>query len=163
VNQSMTERELYDVEDIVFDVLPKTFTGIETWIQKTNLKCWACDCNFHNTPVFIPSSIERSDTVGQLTGSMDTHGIFCSWNCAAQYINLYFSEDEKWEKHELLKLLYKIFTGNVVDDIVPSPSKTIMKQYGGDKSQQEYGDNLTKLNDNYKISIKHNSINHIIQ
>jgi hypothetical protein len=163
VSQSMIERELYDVKEIVFDTIPKIFTGVETWIQKINIKCWSCDCNFHNIPVFVPSSIERSDNVGQLTGSMDTLGIFCSWNCAAQYINMFFTGCEKWEKHELLKLLYKIFTGKTIEEIIPSPSKTIMKQYGGNKSQQEYRENLIKLNETYKISIKHNSIDYIIK
>lgn len=161
VKQSMPENELYDVKDIMFDKIPKQFTSVDKWVKKTNLKCWSCDCNFHNVPVFIPTSVERSDSVGQLTGSMDTLGNFCSWNCAARYINTYFTGSEKWEKHELLKLLYKIFTGNSIYEIVPSPPKTLMKQYGGKMSHQEYRETLIKLNDTYRTSIRHNSIDHI--
>lgn len=160
VNQ-LPENELYEVKDTVFDSMHRTFTSVDTWVKKTNLKCWSCDCNFHNAPIFIPSSIERSDVVGQLTGSMDTLGNFCSWNCASQYINIHFTGNSKWEKHELLKLLYKIFTGTTIEEIIESPSKTIMEQYGGKKTQQEYKDNLLKLNNIHKTSIRHNSITYI--
>jgi hypothetical protein len=161
VNQSLTEDELYNTQDIVFDNIPKQFTTVDTWIKKTNLKCWSCDCNFHNVPVFIPMSIERSDSTEVLTGSMDTLGNFCSWNCASQYINLHFSATKKWERHESLKLLYKIFTNISIDEIVQSPPKTIMKQYGGNQTQAEYMDGLMKLNDYYKRSIQHSSISYI--
>jgi hypothetical protein len=161
VNQSNLDPGFYDIKDIEYDQIPERFNGIETWIQNTNLKCWSCDCNFHTIPIFIPASIERSDNVGQLTGSMDVLGNFCTWNCAMQYINLHFTGEEKWEKHELLKLLCKIFTGVLINDIIQSPPKTIMQQYGGKKTQQEYRENLTGLNDSYRISIKHNGINNI--
>jgi hypothetical protein len=161
VNQSMPECEIYQISDTVYDEIPKRFTSKEKWINKTNIKCWSCDCNFHNVPVFVPTSLERSDSVVQTYGSMDVLGNFCSCNCAAQYINLHFTGSEKWEKHELLKLLHKMFTGSTIDYIVPSPPKTLMKQYGGKKTQQEYREILMKLNDTYKTSIQHNSIGHI--
>lgn len=161
VNRSIPETERYESKVIVYDTIPNKFTSVDKWIKKTNLKCWSCDCNFHNIPVFIPSSLERSETVGEITGSIDTIGNFCSWNCASLYINLHYTGNEKWEKHELLKLLYKIFTNIVINDIVPSPPKNTMEQYGGKKTQKEYRVNLLKLNEIYKTSIKHNSIDHI--
>ena len=161
VNQSMPECELYQISDTLYDEIPKRFISKEKWINNTNLKCWSCDCNFHNVPVFVPASLERSDNVEQLCGSMDVMGNFCSWNCAAQYINLHFTGSEKWEKHELLKLLHKIFTGSSIDEIVPSLPKTLMKQYGGKKTSQEYRETLMTLNDTYKKSIQHNRIGNI--
>lgn len=161
VNQSMSECEIYQISEAVYDEIPKIFTTKEEWVKKTNLKCWSCDCNFHNVPVFVPTSLERSDIVGKTCGSIDVLGNFCSWNCAALYINLHYSGIEKWEKHELLKLLYKQFTGSSIEYIVPSPPKTQMRQYGGKKTQQEYRETLIILNDTYKTSIQHNSIDHI--
>jgi hypothetical protein len=161
VYQSLTDNELYEVSDNSFDTIPKQFISVELWVKKTNLKCWSCDCTFHNSPVFIPSSIERSDNDNQITGSMGTLGNFCSWNCASQYINMNFTCSDKWEKHELLKLLYKIFNNTIIDEIIQSPPKTAMKQYGGKLTQYEYQENMMKLNKNYKISIQHNNIKHI--
>lgn len=161
VNQSFANTEPYDVKDIVYDTIPKRFTSLETWVKKTNLKCWSCNCNFHNVPIFVPSVLEKSENTGQICGHIDTIGNFCSWNCAAQYINLYFTGIDKWEKHESLKLVYKLFTGKHIDDIVPSPSKTCMLHYGGKMTQQEYRESIISLNTMYKSSIHHNSIEHI--
>lgn len=161
VIQSMPEDDLYDVKEVVYNDIPRHFTSLDSWVKKTNVKCWSCDCNFHNVPIFVPISLERSDIEEKKCGNMDTLGNFCSWNCAAQYINLHFNGCEKWEKHELLKLLYKIFTGSTIEEIVESPPKTMMKQYGGKKTQQEYREELSTLNDRYNTSIHHNSISHI--
>jgi hypothetical protein len=148
VKQSLPESDLLYANTIVYDSIPKQFTSVDLWIKKTNLKCWSCDCNFHNAPIFVPASIERSETIDQLTGSMDTLGNFCSWNCAAQYINTHFAGNKRWEKHELLKLLYKIFTGDIIDEIIQSPPKTNMEQYGGKESQYDYQQNLLVMNNN---------------
>jgi hypothetical protein len=161
VYQSLTENELYEVDDNSFDIIPKQFISVELWVKKTNLKCWSCDCTFHNSPVFIPSSIERTDNDDQHVWSMGTLGNFCTWNCASQYINLHFTHSDKWEKHELLKLLYKIFNNTIIDEIIQSPPKTIMKQYGGKLTQREYQENMITLNKNYKISIQHNNIGYV--
>lgn len=161
VNRSMLDSGIYQEKEIEYDTIPPLYTSDNTWIKQTNIKCWSCDCNFQNIPIFIPTSIERSNNVEVMYGSMDTLGNFCSWNCAALYINTYYTRDEKWEKHEMLKVLYKVFTGSDIDYIVPSPPKTQMIQYGGKKSKQEYRSILMTLNDVYSTSIKHNSITYI--
>jgi hypothetical protein len=86
---------------------------------------------------------------------MDPLGNFCSWGCASLYINLYFTSD-KWEKHGYLRLLYKIFTGEHIDEIIPAGPKTDMRQYGGNKSPREYRESLMDLNETYKTAIQHN-------
>lgn len=154
-------QEIYDVKDITYDKIPKYFTCEKSWITKTNLKCWSCDCNFHNVPIFVPTALEKSDDIDNICGRMDVLGNFCSWNCASLYINTYFSGSDKWEKKELLKLLYKILTGTTITEIPPAPHKTSMRQYGGSKTCQEYMENLIKLNSTFMSAIKHNSISHI--
>lgn len=162
VSESMPENKLYDIKDISYDKIPTYFTLIDKWTKKTNLKCWLCDCNFHNMPIFIPTVIENSDNLDSVCGRMDVLGNFCTWNCASAYINFNYKGHTKWEKHEMLKLLYKIVTGKKIDEILPSPRKTIMKQYGGNKTSQEYRNMLTKLNERYSVSIKHIGINNLI-
>ena len=89
---------------------------------------------------------------------MDVLGNFCSWNCASQYIDTFYSGEKKWEKHELLKMLYTIFTNKHIDYIVPSPPKTMMKQYGGHQTEHEYREMLMTLNKSYQTSMDHNKI-----
>lgn len=143
--------DYYEIANITYDKLPTEFESLSKWPVTTNLKCWGCDCNFHNRPIFIPNSIEHNN-------KMDTHGNFCSWGCAALYIDLHYNLDEKWEKHAMLRKLYKIFTGNNIKDIIPAIPKTEMIQYGGKKTVKEYRDALSQLNNAYITAIRHNSI-----
>lgn len=141
VNQSSNEN-MYNIEKIVYGCIPKTFETVDKWLEKTNIKCWSCDCVFYSRPVTSPYTLHKEDN----NIKMDTEGIFCSWSCASYYINLHFKGTEKWERHEFLKKLYNIFTGKTIDYIEPSPPKTIMVQYGGKKTQKEYMDIIKSLN-----------------
>ena len=161
VNQSMDSYECYSMSDTVYDKIPRTFNNVSSWIIKTNLKCWSCDSTFQTPPIFIPNTLEQPCKISDKYGNMEVLGNFCSWNCASQYINLHFNGAEKWEKHQLLKLLYEIFTGKTIDFIVPAPPKTEMKQYGGKKTKQEYMELLVNLNDAYHIALEHNQIENI--
>ena len=131
-------------EPIIYDKIPNTFVTMEAWIKKTNLKCWYCDCNFYNIPIFIPRYITDPPDAKSKHGPIGVHGNFCSWNCASYHINLYFPSN-KWEKHRLLRFLYNIFTGKTIGEIVPSHPKTDMVQYGGKLTQTQYKEKLKKL------------------
>jgi hypothetical protein len=144
ISASLQQTEGIDVKCIEYDKHPTRFINIESWIKKTNLKCWYCDCNFHNVPVFIPQEVKRSDSPDTNYGEMRVHGNFCSFNCAAAHINIEFRKC-KWEKLEMLKILYYVFTGTQVTNIPPSPLKTNMIQYGGDLSICEYTDSIKAL------------------
>jgi hypothetical protein len=153
--ESATNHEYYEMKNTQYDEIPTTFVSLDAWPKKTNLKCWSCDCSFQTRPIFIPLSMGRS-------GQMDVKGNFCLWGCAAQYINLHYDADERWEKLALLRILYKIFTCNTITHIVPSSPKTEMIQYGGKKTIKEYRDNLLQLNSSYETAIRHNSIHKLL-
>lgn len=163
IDAAMTENELYSMSTrVVYDSIPTTFSSIESWKKKTNLKCWSCDCTFHSVPIFIPTSVDRPGVPGAPHGRMDVLGNFCTWNCAAGWIDLHFSRGVKWERLELLKLLYKIFNGREISDIMKAPSKTCMEQYGGGKTRGEYTKDLSLLDDTYNTSMRNNDIDNIL-
>ena len=89
---------------------------------------------------------------------MGVFGNFCSWNCASGYIYLHFNNSERWEKLQLLNLLYKEFYKTTIDHIEPSPPKTLMRQYGGDLTPLDYNNLIKKINQNYNRSIEYNLI-----
>ena len=160
INESIS-KDLYDIKHIIYDKIPPVFTDVNSWLTSTNLKCWTCDRKFYNMPIFIPTALGGSSIPGKVCGHMDTLGNFCSWNCACSYINLFFKGRIKWERHEFLKLLYKIFTGDSIDEIIPSPPKVSMRQYGGMMLPDEYTKKIQSLNANYKTSVLHNCIDRI--
>ena len=140
----LEENEL-DLRIVIYDKLPKKFTGMQDWPETTNLRCWTCDNNFISPPVFIPESIDRSTSVIGY-GDISTIGNFCTWNCASRYIATYYNGNNRWEKDAMLRLMYKIMTGLDIDIIQPSPPKTIMVQYGGTITQKEYYQMIEDLN-----------------
>ena len=160
INESLQDARIYEINSIVYDKIPQTFTTVEEWPKKTNLKCWSCDRNFNTMPIFIPLTLIQSDDPKKRCGAMDPLGNFCTWGCAAQYINLYFPS-EKWEKHSFLRMLYKMVTKEHIDEIVAAPLKTEMHQYGGKLTSKKYSELLVDLNSAYKTAIQHNSIDNL--
>lgn len=112
----------------IYCVIPSNFMGLDTWVQKTNLKCWYCDLKFENMPIFIPRLIEPA-----VSGyNIGTHGCFCSFCCAMKYNNLHNNKlCENIRVKEMLLFLYNIFNGSKVKEIFSSPSKYEMTPYGG--------------------------------
>jgi hypothetical protein len=158
MHECNTEHKTYDIESIQYDKIQPKFVNITLWSKHTNIKCWMCDCSFQTVPIFIPSTIDKDTDNTEYIGVI---GNFCSWECASLHINLYFNADERWEKHLLLLHLHKIFTGKQVDEIVPAFHKTAMVQYGGDKTVNEFREQLSHLNNNYNTAILHNSIDQV--
>lgn len=122
-----------------YDVLPQRFNGLETWPLRTNLQCWHCTLIFDTRPIFVPSN-----PVGD---SYAVIGNFCSWNCAAAYIDDNMHRDSKLDARHLLYILCYRFTGKKVQFIVPAPARHVLKIYSGPDGMTpgEYRDNLTKL------------------
>lgn len=138
-------------ETIIYDKVPEKFQDIETWVKSTNLKCWNCDFTFNNTPIFIPNGIYPSEKPNKKFSYIDVVGNFCSFNCASNYINtMFINTEERWEKQNSLKFLYKIFNGKELVEIPISPPKTSMIQYGGKLTRKEYKQQIEELNN--KIS-----------
>lgn len=152
LSADIQEPAFYEIKNIEYDKIPNKFVSLESWPTVTNLKCWNCGNTFTSRPIFIPLVIESN-------GHMDPHGNFCSWGCGGLYINLHYDTDDRWEKHAMLRALYKVFTKKTIHEIIPALCKTSMIQYGGKKTIKEYRDHLLILNDNYETAIKHNSIN----
>ena len=161
INQTTSEDILYKNIQIIYNEIPPVFNDIETWIKTTNLKCWFCDNCFSTTPIFIPETIITSIVNDNKKYDIGAIGNFCSFNCASAYIDLYYITNKKTEKHNMLKLLYKLMTGDNVYEIIPSPTKTLMQQYGGKYTVSDYNSIVSSLTGNNNAFIEHNDIKNI--
>lgn len=121
-----------------YNKIPNMFTSIDTWIKKTNLKCWHCDFTFKNSPIFIPTFISLNQ--------WGTKGNFCSFSCAMAYINTYHKENSIYKKN-LRELYYKINRVRVYN-ISEAPPRHLMEKYGGYMKDVSYLDILYKLERN---------------
>lgn len=167
-NDLKTDDEMFDkkfiehIEDIKlplviphsFSELPAKFISWDTWPKSTNLKCWCCDRNFKNTPIFIVDDF-CYDTNG--TRIITPKGNFCTDNCAQLYINLHYQRNDRDDKTKYQLMMHKERTGEHVLIIQPAPEKTIMKDYcgSGGVTEDEFAKQIDKLNTDYKISIRY--------
>jgi hypothetical protein len=124
----MLDRLNIDKDTIIYTKLPILFTEINSWIKTTNLNCWYCDLSFDNIPIFLPTSIEQYIDSYHIGVS----GCFCSFSCLMSHINLHYFKISEYVKYrDMSLLLYKIFNGKSINEIIPTPSKFTMIKYGG--------------------------------
>jgi len=121
-----------------YETIPSIFTSIADWPTTSNLHCWTCECTFTSRPVFIPKHIKN---ISNGDWDIATHGMFCSFSCAARYINDFMNESF----YTNLYKLYDIFNNKKVSYIYPSPSRYCMKKYGGHLSEGEFIEEIQKL------------------
>lgn len=133
---------------IIYDKIQKQFKDIKSWVELTKdikIKCWYCESMFMGVPVFVPSSIHDTPR-GKV---YDIHGIFCSFGCSYAYIQdsaEFVNDKSVWDKIEMLKMLYYHFYNKRIDNIIPSPNKYRLEQYGGDMTLSDYKKELKKIN-----------------
>lgn len=143
--------EKLEYNSMVYTNIPKKFTTPESWPRVSNLKCWECDQLFHTYPKFIPTCPEKD-------GDNDTAiplGNFCEWNCAVLYVYKNYPTNQQPDILKMICLIAGKFARRRILKIMPSPNKTIMKQYCGDEglTPQQYKESIAMLNAEYELGI----------
>lgn len=132
----------------VFDQIPILFTTLDRWPTSTNLMCWWCHRAFRDRPWFVPKSIEPN--VVQPTDNracvISPEGNFCTAHCAAAFITAHYYGADRYNRHTMLKYVYRVFTGKNVVEILPSPPPYELLNYGGHLTDLEYSTRINKLN-----------------
>ena len=98
------------------------------WPTKCNTLCWWCCHSFESIPI---PCISKYDSIRK---RFKIYGIFCSWNCSAAYA---MKENDSVMNLQLLK---REWTGDT-SNIERSPSRYILKAFGGHMSIEEYRNN----------------------
>jgi hypothetical protein len=131
-----------DFNGFKYDKIPHKFTSLDTWPLSTNLKCWECDDQVRGRPYAIATYIAKGGgfpNVESLYGDIDTDGNFCDECCAYTYIG----HGKKYAKNKgeyvrMTRILACRIGGLNEVIFFEAPSKTCMKEYGGNKTRQEY-------------------------
>jgi hypothetical protein len=126
---SNVEIEKKVIEPVIpYTEMPKKFTGVDSWLKFSNLKCHWCDQLPSSYPKFIPMNLER-DKDGE--DICDICGHFDEWNCAVAWVEKFFPKDQQWDALKGICLIESKFSGKRREKIMPSPVKTLMKAYSG--------------------------------
>ena len=147
------------IESMKQTKLPETLTA--------PIKCWWCHMHFTQNPLGCPikhitpsesksyyshsskkdTSITRKD---KELGYYLTKGYFCSWGCLLSYGE---SVKNSQDFHESIQLIYMMFYENGGSgQITPAPHYTLLQDYGGPLSIEEYrspNESYTNTNNHY--------------
>jgi hypothetical protein len=118
-----------------------TMNGKTIIVEKTNIPCFWCTCEFNTLPCFIPERYDR--------GIFYVVGCFCSFNCAAAH-NMDLRDYKVRDRYSLLKKLYSIIFG-VEDEIGIAADKEVLQKYGGKLTIEEYRKNSKMCSKEYKL------------
>ncbi len=137
------------------------FIDINGWPKTTDIKCWYCGLNFEGIPWFEPLMIEPlSDNVGcdtEICTDQDekdykpmhvvaTRGIYCSCSCVLANVVQENCKINYIDKINMIRYVYEKITGHTAPEILqPSPSYTLMKDYGGDMTVDQYKKMIKKI------------------
>jgi hypothetical protein len=143
-----------------YNTIPILFTGLDNHPKSTNILCWNCNRSFKGRPWFEPQSLSYNIKTKDV--NVTCRGNFCGPNCVRAYINTYNKDmAERLNKVSMLKIVYEIFNGRKVDEILPAPDYRIMVQYGGHIQPFEYQKMITELDINYRKDIEANSFSKV--
>lgn len=131
-----------NVTEVFYDKIIKQFTTLDKWKKTTNIRCWYCSLKFKNIPWFIIENTNyTSDGI-----TYDINGNFCSCGCLLGYINQNYNKRYHFDIFQSVYKLYKIIYNKDIKDIIESPSKYILKIYGGDATIEEYQNEIKRIN-----------------
>lgn len=131
-----------------YTALPRTFTSADAHPRRTNLLCWHCGLQFAQVPRFIALSSTRK---GPDEYEWVIDGNFCSWACAAAYIEEHYQDPKKWALLQNLAIVRARVDGAPICAVRPAPSRTKMRSYCGASgmTQQEFTDLVNMLSSSY--------------
>lgn len=133
--------------EIFYDKIAKQFTTLGEWRKSTNIRCWYCSLKFKTIPWFI---IENTNYSAEGI-TYDINGNFCSCGCLLGYVNRNYNKRADFDIFQSVYKLYKIIEKKEIKEIIESPSKYILKIYGGDANIDEYQNEIKRIN-NLNIS-----------
>ena len=97
----------YTEAEIVYDKPPKTFTKLNLWPTKTNIRCKQCTLEISGTPIPIPVSVEFYKNSA---GIFDIKWLACTFVCSATWITYNIKQsNRRWRALGMLNMIRDIF------------------------------------------------------
>jgi hypothetical protein len=119
--------EYYNLKSTLLVKFKET-SEVKTIPETTDVACFWCCHSFINQPVVLP--------IRDTGEHLEVTGNFCSPECACAY--LFDMRQDSHTRWEQLALLYRVYGEACQSKIHPSPSRSVLKLFGGNLSIQEY-------------------------
>ncbi len=121
-----------------------TKTGQYYVPQKTDIKCWWCDEQFDNLPVFIVNYYR--DNIYYVFGN------FCSFNCALKF-NVKMLKDYKCSTRHALTLSFRTKVTGLTDPIKMAGDRELLVSKGGTQTIDKFRKGFSMINQSMQISM----------
>lgn len=109
--------------------------------SKTTIWCWWCSHPFEEPPVGIPLHDK-------------SHGIFCSYNCAAAYLFTdYDLQGKRWEAYSKLNLNYNKTHDGPKQKIKMAPPRIALHCFGGYMSIEQFREHNQRNDTTFKMML----------
>ncbi len=116
---------------ILHDLGLININGKKICVQKTDICCWWCTCQFDTLPCFLPERYQN--------GVYYVFGCFCSGNCSKSY-NIKLNDFNTSQRNILLNKMWFAITG-IMQEIIPAPMQIeILDKFGGPTTIHEFRD-----------------------
>lgn len=109
--------------------MPPIFTTLPEWVKTTPLLCKNCSLRPWRIPVPVPTSM--TFCVETRASKIQYNGICCSFVCARSYIDKYVETNARFDAINMLKKIFKEFTGQNITFIPIAPHYAEMDKYVG--------------------------------
>ena len=108
---------------------------------KTSIWCWWCSHPFDDPPVGIPLHDK-------------SHGIFCSYNCAAAHLFTdYDLKDKRWEAYSKLNLNYNKTHDGAKQKVKMAPPRVALHCFGGYMSIEQFREHNHRNDTTFKLML----------
>lgn len=133
-------KELKEKLALLIDSNTKNINVIKNEVNnKNNIKCWWCDSCNNNGYITLPEKKIGNKFYGI--------GKFCTLNCALSF-NFDLKDEKVWDRYSLLCQYRDILYPDIVD-FKFAPPKYVLKEFGGDKTRDEYYEELMTMKNDY--------------
>jgi hypothetical protein len=126
-----------------YTLIPDRFTSLKDWPKRCNHTCYTCTNPIIYPPLFVPAAIdgEGIDRMGKM--------LFCSPSCEFRHISGFQHNRELYMRYA--RELIRRFTGIPIarQTCELSDDRSVLSEYGGDKSRREYRDSIVIKNKEY--------------
>lgn len=113
-------------------------------VTTTNIVCWWCTEKFDTMPCFIPEKCTND--------KFYVFGCFCSYNCAKSYSSNMGDDYKISIRNSLIGKMCALLYGKS-DQIKMAPPREMLKKFGGPMSIEDFRENFTMCNKEYKLNI----------
>jgi hypothetical protein len=110
-----------------YEKTPNHYYDKESWVPRTNIRCWHCFSKCPDRPWFVPINLNKITRGGEERDVIEAYGTFCYITCVKSFIKLHPDKiNNAWTSEKLLHKICKDWIGDI--KIIPESESPYLKK-----------------------------------